>query len=119
MKIAEYTDGVSRASVDASAPAQSSRRSRPLLLLERTMYREGRTPFTSVFTIKLLGRLDEGRLRQALARVQAKHPLLRCVIERTPAVPASFCRTGLRRFHCASLNAAARTTGRPRRAVSG
>jgi hypothetical protein len=36
------------------------------------MYREGRTPFTSVFTIKLLGRLlDEARLQQALARVQA------------------------------------------------
>jgi hypothetical protein len=34
------------------------------------MYREGRAPFTSVFTIKLLGRLDEAQL-QALARVQA------------------------------------------------
>jgi hypothetical protein len=54
------------------APAQSSRRSRPLLLLERTMYGEGRTPFTSVSTIKLLGSLlDEARLQQALARVQA------------------------------------------------
>ena len=56
-------------------------RSRRLLLLERTMYREGRTPFTSVFSIQLLGRLEEGRLRQALGRLQAKHPLLRCVIE--------------------------------------
>src|ERR1700733_7369336 len=56
-------------------------RSRRLLLLERTMYRDGRTPFTSVFSIQLLGRLEEGRLRQALARLQAKHPLLRCVIE--------------------------------------
>src|ERR1700759_206759 len=56
-------------------------RSRRLLLLERTMYREGRPPFTSVFTIQLFGRLVEGRLRQALARLQAKHPLLRCVIE--------------------------------------
>jgi hypothetical protein len=45
------------------------------------MYREGRTPFTSVFSIQLFGRLVEGRLREALARVQAKHPLLRCVIE--------------------------------------
>lgn len=59
----------------------SNVRSRRLLLLERTMYREGRTPFTSVFTIQLLGRLEEGRLRQALARLQAKHSLLRCVIE--------------------------------------
>jgi hypothetical protein len=35
------------------------------------MYREGRTPFTSVFAIKLLDRLDEARLQHALARVQA------------------------------------------------
>ncbi|HYZ84473.1 MAG TPA: hypothetical protein VE621_08725, partial [Bryobacteraceae bacterium] len=61
--------------------APSSGRSRPLLLMERTMYRDGRTPFTSVFTIKLRGELDEGRLRHALARLQAKHPLLRCVVE--------------------------------------
>jgi hypothetical protein len=60
--------------------AQSSGRSRPLLLLERTMYRDGRTPFTSVFTIQVAGELDEDRLRQALFREQAKHPLLRCVI---------------------------------------
>jgi hypothetical protein len=45
------------------------------------MYREGRTPFTSVFSIQLFGRLQEGRLQEALARLQAKHPLLRCVIE--------------------------------------
>lgn len=51
------------------------------------MYREGRTPFTTVFTIKLAGALDEERLRQALARVQAKHPLLRCVIEETGGGP--------------------------------
>jgi NRPS condensation-like uncharacterized protein len=51
------------------------------------MYREGRTPFTTIFTIKLLGTMDEARLRQALARVQAKHPLLRCVVEDTAAGP--------------------------------
>jgi hypothetical protein len=65
----------------------SSRRSRPLLLLERTMYREGQTPFTAVFTIKITGELDEARLRQALARVQAKHPLLRCVVEEASGGP--------------------------------
>jgi hypothetical protein len=64
-----------------SAPRQCNIRSRRLLLLERTMYREGHTPFTSVFSIQLLGWLEEGRLREALARLQAKHPLLRCVIE--------------------------------------
>ena len=51
------------------------------------MYREGRTPFTSVFPIQVLGELDEERLRQALARVQAKHPLLRCVIEQAAGGP--------------------------------
>jgi hypothetical protein len=70
---------MAQASTERSA--QTDIRSRPLLLLERTMYRDGRTPFTSVFTIKLHGDLDESRLRQALARVQAKHPLLRCVVE--------------------------------------
>jgi hypothetical protein len=69
------------------SPVTSSRPSRPLLLLERTMYRDGRTPFTSVFTIQVLGHLDEGQLRQALARVQAKHPLLRCVIEKSKEAP--------------------------------
>jgi hypothetical protein len=34
-------------------PGQKCFRSRPLLLMERTMYRDGRTPFTSVFSIKL------------------------------------------------------------------
>jgi hypothetical protein len=62
-------------------PAPCTRRTRPLLLLERTMYRDGRTPFTSVFPIQVTGELDEGRLRRALACVQAKHPLLRCVVE--------------------------------------
>lgn len=67
--------------------AQRSRRSRPLLLLERTMYREGRTPFTTIFTVQIAGALTEERLRVALARVQAKHPLLRCVIEDTGGDP--------------------------------
>src|SRR4030081_2628210 len=65
----------------ASTPVRAIIRSRRLVLLERTMYRDRRTPFTSVFSMQLLGRLEEGRLRQALARLQAKHPLLRCVIE--------------------------------------
>jgi hypothetical protein len=56
-------------------------RSRRLLLLERTMYRDGLTPFTSVFTVRIRGVLSEPRLRQALAQTQAKHPLLRCVVQ--------------------------------------
>ena len=72
---------VDEISSGASRPRQGNIRSRRLLLLERTMYRDGRTPFTSIFSMQLLGRLEEGRLRQALSRLQAKHPLLRCVIE--------------------------------------
>jgi hypothetical protein len=60
---------------------QDNMRARRLLLLERTMYREGSTPFASVFSIQLRGRLEEDRLKQALTCLQAKHPLLRCVIE--------------------------------------
>jgi NRPS condensation-like uncharacterized protein len=61
--------------------------SRPLLLAERTMYREGKTPFTCIFTIKLSGRIEEKRLRNALARVQAKHPILRSVVEHLNGIP--------------------------------
>jgi Condensation domain len=64
----------------ASVPGQGNTRSRRLMLLERTMFRDGHTPFTSVFSIQLLGRLDQERLRLALACLQAKHPLLRSVI---------------------------------------
>ena len=60
---------------------QAPARSRPLLLMERTMYRDGHTPFTSLFSIKVRGRLDECRLRSAWQRLQAKHPLLRCVVD--------------------------------------
>jgi hypothetical protein len=62
-------------------------RSRPLLLMERTMYRDGRTPFASVFPIKLRGHLDECQLRDALRRLQYKHPLLRCVVNDLPDRP--------------------------------
>lgn len=81
MKDATPVMELDQGSAVENAPAISRRRSRPLLLPERTMYREGRTPFTSVFPIKLLGELDEEKIKQALARVQTKHPLLRCVVE--------------------------------------
>jgi NRPS condensation-like uncharacterized protein len=45
------------------------------------MYREGRTPFSSIFTIKLLGSLSHERLQIALRTLQANHPLLRCAVE--------------------------------------
>jgi hypothetical protein len=55
--------------------------------MERTMYRDGRTPFTSVFTVELRGHLGECQLRIALQRVQAKHPLLRCVVDDSSGRP--------------------------------
>jgi Condensation domain len=78
---------LSNSGLAPEAPASRSRRSRPLLLLERTMYREGRTPFTSLFPIQVVGKIDESRLRNALVRIQAKHPLLRCVIEEARGAP--------------------------------
>jgi Condensation domain len=58
---------------------------RPMLLLERTMYRDGRTPFTSLFTARLRGELREEQIREALQLVQSKHPLLRCVVANASA----------------------------------
>lgn len=81
MRTAQLNLPVDLADASAHVPAYSTVRSRPLLLLERTMYREGRTPFTSVFTIKLLGTLNEEQLRRALRTLQAKHPLLRSAVE--------------------------------------
>jgi hypothetical protein len=52
-----------------------------MLLLERTMYRDGLAPFTSLFSLRLRGELREPRLHHALAQMQARHPLLRCVVE--------------------------------------
>jgi hypothetical protein len=63
------------------SPDRRHLRSRPLLLMERTMYRDGHTPFTSVFSIKIQGYLDELQLRSALRHLQSKHPLLRCVVD--------------------------------------
>jgi Condensation domain len=72
----------------AAAPTHNNDlQSRPLLLLERTMYRDGSAPFMSVFTVRLRGTLYENGLRNALARLQEKHALLRCVIEDSEGRP--------------------------------
>ncbi len=81
MKLALRDDRALRQPDPGGDPDQARARSRPLLLMERTMYREGRTPFTSVFSLKLRGRLDERQLRMALQRLQEKHPLLRCIVD--------------------------------------
>ncbi len=81
MKIAEYTSEDRQTTIAPRIPSPMTRRSRPLLLPERTMFREGRTPFCSVFTVRLCGSLEEPQLWWALERVQNKHPLLRCVVD--------------------------------------
>ena len=54
---------------------------RKLLFTERVLYGDGHTPFNGVFAMKLKGRLLEGVLDTALAKVQAKHPLLRAAVK--------------------------------------
>lgn len=54
---------------------------RPLTLPERGMYLDGRTPIAIVLPIEIRGQLSEERLHNALAGLQAKHLLLRCLIE--------------------------------------
>ncbi|MEZ0469558.1 condensation domain-containing protein [Luteimonas salinilitoris] len=53
---------------------------RPLTLFERGLYLDGTRPVNIVFVAGIRGRLPPERLRHALARVQDKHPLLRCAI---------------------------------------
>lgn len=81
IKLAVREDRASQEANASGRPDQERVRSRPLLLMERTMYRDGHTPFTSVFSIKLRGNLDERQLLNALRRAQSKHALLRCVVD--------------------------------------
>lgn len=54
---------------------------RKLLFLERIMYGDGITPFNGVFALRLKGVVQPFSLREALAKLQATHPLLRAGIE--------------------------------------
>ncbi|QWP78174.1 hypothetical protein J5226_07190 [Lysobacter sp. K5869] len=54
---------------------------RKMMLCERVMYVDRDATFTIVQAARVRGALDEQRLRDALARVQRKHPMLRCSIE--------------------------------------
>ncbi|HEV2498965.1 MAG TPA: condensation domain-containing protein [Terriglobia bacterium] len=81
MKLIAGEATTSQEAAASGAPDRSPVRSRPLLLMERTLYRDGHVPFTCVFSIKLRGQLDKSPLRGALRRLQSKHPLLRCVVE--------------------------------------
>jgi NRPS condensation-like uncharacterized protein len=53
---------------------------RPLAFFERAMYIGGGFPVNVMVTARILGRIDEQRLQQALVRIQAKHSILRCII---------------------------------------
>jgi NRPS condensation-like uncharacterized protein len=54
---------------------------RQLLFLERILYGDGVTPFNIVFVVKIAGTISHENLRNALTKVQAKHPLLRSGIK--------------------------------------
>ena len=70
---------------------------RKLLFPEKLMLGDGNTPFNVVSTIRIKGAISEDRLHLALAKVQAKHPLLRACItvdefvvqEHPPAIPVT------------------------------
>ncbi len=54
---------------------------RKMMLCERVMYVDRDSTFTIVQAARVRGALDERRLRDALERVQRKHPMLRCSVE--------------------------------------
>lgn len=64
-----------------------SKFTRKLILGERVMYADGTSPVNCVFTIGLRGDVSQERLRSALNRVQAKHPLLQARIVRKGGRP--------------------------------
>ncbi|WP_257667603.1 condensation domain-containing protein [Parapedobacter tibetensis] len=62
---------------------------RDLLFLERVLYGDGTAAFNGVFALRIKGQVDEGRLRQALQKVQAKHPILKAyVVNSAKGLPA-------------------------------
>lgn len=54
---------------------------RKLMLVERIMYIDIETPLNCVFTAKIKGEIIEEHLRNALVKIQRKHPLLRSSIQ--------------------------------------
>jgi hypothetical protein len=53
---------------------------RPLAMYERAMYLNGAFHVNVMVTARIRGYIAEQRMQQALARVQAKHSVLRCLI---------------------------------------
>ena len=53
---------------------------RPLTLFERALYGDGSLPGNVIATACVEGRIDQTALQRALTQMQARHPLLRCLI---------------------------------------
>lgn len=53
---------------------------RPLTLFERALYGDGSLPGNVIATACVEGRIDQTALQRALTQLQARHPLLRCLI---------------------------------------
>jgi len=53
---------------------------RKLMMVERIMYVDTETPLNCVFAAKINGEIAEEHLRNALTKIQQKHPLLRSAI---------------------------------------
>lgn len=54
---------------------------RKLITGERIMYVDAATPVNCVFAVSINGIIEWGNLQQALAKIQARHPLLRVTLE--------------------------------------
>ncbi|RQO73721.1 hypothetical protein DBR40_12985 [Pedobacter sp. KBW01] len=60
---------------------------RRLILGERIMHVDAKTPLNCVFTAKILGSISKENLHKALHKIQQKHPLLQMNIDATGKVP--------------------------------
>lgn len=58
---------------------------RKLMMVERIMYVDSKTPVNCVFTAKINGEISEENFRIALDKIQQKHPLLRASIDHKSA----------------------------------
>lgn len=56
---------------------------RKLMMVERIMYVDSKTPVNCVFATKINGNIPEENFINALAKIQKKHPLLRTTIDTT------------------------------------
>lgn len=54
---------------------------RKLMMVERIMYVDSKTPVNCVFTVKINGVISEDHFKIALDKIQRKHPLLRAYID--------------------------------------